>query len=1162
MKYSTIHPNRQASKRIIEKFLTLEAPDLLDEYDFLDVLNGEEPAVVLLQNFQGSFFSLEQLMQDIWSCSRTQVSDLIRIKLNSARRSMNPTSNKGLIKSTNSGRVWIPEGFFTNERTRIKNEFFPWLSTAITSVCGSFSAGKKFVQIELGRVFDRYIQGETIGCGTVVVHNTNPQALGSAVVRPVIWRGHFIRGWNVVCSATPIGTFDQVIQSERQRGSTIFIYRDPILLSGEKNLLGWSRDIVEIEKDFIQNQVHHVFVADVEPCFSSGTLLKKQSIPIWRTKKEKENNQEKPSFLCEVPAVNDFWNNLFSCGIIRLEFGSSACIEKYNLIKGKRIYSNMEIQEKNQKLIPEKTKPTASCSILSYRTKEKTKVAMTSKKKKDTSENLFGEFPEIEKNNIGPAEKKKKSAVEIHQAIDKQLEKEAQSLPDKPELSSVVSSRVEQSICLTPNKEPCGVPILPVRIDLYNKKTAFVISEIVSGLLISEKFKQSKGVIFFKQGFDWIPIRGYSESELLLHIWLIDNIEWTSGETTNLVAPLYLTPLILFRALEVLPTLTLEELPLKNFEAISGSQKLFEEDKKRPVLNLFDADIKIGGVYYLDIETSGVGEDGPLNHLKNKIELISLNDGVEGKLYSARGMSEDILKTFFEKVFSNFIVGHNLLFDLSTIYAKTGLLPEKAYDSMLAEQLILSGTIGRIPGPIFKGASLKDTLKRRLNLDVDKSEQVSDWAKEWTSEQLEYSFNDTKFLPELVVKQIEILNIQNSEVSANHVGLRNKVARLEMAMLPVCVEMTIKGIPVNLDAIELEIVTAHEKEIDRRENFLSLYPEVQNINSNVQTLKVLRSDGFDGLNLQEDTLKEFPEHIGVAALLQYKRAAQVHRNLKKYCVSVLHPNWQIIGSPPGRMSSSGPNVQNIPRYLKKIFYAPNLTLIRADYPAIELRIAAAYANERPLIDAFNSGSDPHKLTASRITGKLEENITKDERQLAKAMNYGLLYGMGAKRFQENANMEYGLNLTLDEAAEFRNKFFAAYPALKSWHNVTEKSLRQGRGIMVSTLMGRRVWHPEEDYSNALNSPIQGTSADMLKYAAVGIFSALQKLEIPEGLERPRILNLIHDEIIVVCPEKLKNSVGILVRDWMQKSAKLLLPEILTPVEVEFQEASEIGFGLK
>ena len=146
----------------------------------------------------------------------------------------------------------------------------------------------------------------------------------------------------------------------------------------------------------------------------------------------------------------------------------------------------------------------------------------------------------------------------------------------------------------------------------------------------------------------------------------------------------------------------------------------------------------------------------------------------------------------------------------------------------------------------------------------------------------------------------------------------------------------------------------------------------------------------------------------------------------------IHADYLQLGSRAGRMSCTKPNIQNLPRtetYRSCITAEPGSCIVKADYSQIELRIAAVIAQDAAMLAAYRDGQDLHTITAARLLGVAPEQVTSDNRQLAKAVNFGLLYGMGAPRLQTYARQNYRVSLTLKEAEQYRHRFFAAYAGL-------------------------------------------------------------------------------------------------------------------------------------
>ena len=259
----------------------------------------------------------------------------------------------------------------------------------------------------------------------------------------------------------------------------------------------------------------------------------------------------------------------------------------------------------------------------------------------------------------------------------------------------------------------------------------------------------------------------------------------------------------------------------------------------------------------------------------------------------------------------------------------------------------------------------------------------------------------------------------------------------------------------------------------------------------------------------------------------------------------IHTSFQNTVTATGRLSSTEPNLQNIPvrtelgAELRKMFVAPaGKVLVDADYSQIELRLLAHIAGDQAMIDGFQSGEDIHTITAAQVFGVARSEVTPLMRRSAKAVNFGIVYGISPFSLSQD------IGVTVAEAKEYMDKYFAHYAGVRAYMDaVVEQAKEQG---FVSTLYGRRRWVPELKSSNfntrsfgervALNAPIQGTAADIIKLAMIRVRDRLKA----EGLEGRLVLQ-VHDELIVECPESEAEMVCKLVEEEMEGVAALSVP---------------------
>jgi DNA polymerase-1 len=230
----------------------------------------------------------------------------------------------------------------------------------------------------------------------------------------------------------------------------------------------------------------------------------------------------------------------------------------------------------------------------------------------------------------------------------------------------------------------------------------------------------------------------------------------------------------------------------------------------------------------------------------------------------------------------------------------------------------------------------------------------------------------------------------------------------------------------------------------------------------------------------------------------------------------VHGDFKLSRTITGRMSCSDPNVQNVPRdpRFRALYRASEgRRLVIGDYSMAEMRVAAMYADEKKMLAMFEAGEDVHKLTAASLLNKPVEKVSKEERQLAKAVGFGLLFGQSARGLQRYAANTYGVEMTEDEADSYRAAWLRTYPDLRRWQRKQEDTTKAE--MAVRTRCGRarrwtsRVYEEKGGYrkTEALNTPIQGSAAEALLYSLVRLSEALRDID-------ALIINATHDEIVI------------------------------------------------
>jgi DNA polymerase-1 len=557
----------------------------------------------------------------------------------------------------------------------------------------------------------------------------------------------------------------------------------------------------------------------------------------------------------------------------------------------------------------------------------------------------------------------------------------------------------------------------------------------------------------------------------------------------------------------------------------------------------------------LDVESTG------LDPLKDRIRLLTLDaQGCNGgrivfviDLFSIPDDTD--LRPLFDALAGVEVVGHNLAFDIRFL-ARHGFVPGKVFDTLLASQVLDAGA--REPDGGRRSHKLEKVLVRELGITIDKSEQTSDWSGSLTAAQLAYAAADVRYLVPLADA------IRTKPI---YTGCE-RALEIEIRALP---GIASAG-PVTMDRAAWLAAAAKAKDNQKRlaQEMDALVPNGANLfscrnwNSPDQVVVAFASVGVTLTSTDDDTLAGI-DHPLAATLRNYRAAAKLNGTygrkwLDKHAPDgVVLPNWHQCGTDTGRMSCSDPNLQQVPRedptYRQCFIAPPGKVLVKADYSQIELRIAAVLAGDERMLQAYRDGEDLHTLTATNLTGKKQADVTKADRQLAKAVNFGLLYGMGPAGLQTYAKKSFGVGLSLDEAKRHRDGFFALYPGLEKWHAQTRREVDRRRRKdptgthVVYTLATRpRVLALSKrtadgrlypNLTEALNTPVQGTGADGLKAAIAHLWE--RRADCPTA--RPVLF--VHDEIVVEVPE----TDVLAAKEWLVKAMTDGMAPLIAPVPV-------------
>lgn len=500
---------------------------------------------------------------------------------------------------------------------------------------------------------------------------------------------------------------------------------------------------------------------------------------------------------------------------------------------------------------------------------------------------------------------------------------------------------------------------------------------------------------------------------------------------------------------------------------------------------------------------------------------------------------------------------HNAKFDLTVLERHGIVVQPPIFDTMIAAWLG-----NNAPGVRY---GLKDLAREKLNIQMTEiSELIGSGQKQITMAQVPVE-KVTPYAAADVDMTLRLASPVETMLHASDEAAWEIFQELELPLIYVLKDMELAGVKLDIEALrQMSMQVGRElAELERK------IGEAARVNFNVNSTQQLSDVLFKRLKLSTTGLSTTKsghystaagvleslagEHPIINLILEQRTLAKLKSTYVDAMPALvdpktgrLHTTYNQIGISTGRLSSSSPNLQNIPirtergREIRRAFVAePGWRLISADYSQVELRILAHIAEDPALLSAFANDEDIHAATAANVLKIALAEVTSDQRRIAKTVNFGIIYGQTAYGLARSTGM------SKEEAAAFIEAYFEKYPGVKHYIEET-KRLAAAQGY-VTTLRGRR-----RDFSNlanlpegpqrsaaereAINSPIQGSAADIMKQAMIDLHTAIRERKL-----RSRILLQVHDELVLEAPEDEVLEAAELTRKVMREAYPLKVP---------------------
>jgi DNA polymerase I - 3'-5' exonuclease and polymerase domains len=510
---------------------------------------------------------------------------------------------------------------------------------------------------------------------------------------------------------------------------------------------------------------------------------------------------------------------------------------------------------------------------------------------------------------------------------------------------------------------------------------------------------------------------------------------------------------------------------------------------------------------FIDTETTDLYGDIVLLQLYQE----NMNDVL---IVNTKNISKNTILQYL-KSFKH-IVGYNLQYDWEVL----GATFEDVKDKYFYDDLYFASKIIYYDQESF---GLYDILNNVLKLDIKinkkQMQKQGFGGLFFTKDQLEYAATDVLYLPRLYKA---ILNLDNKFFT------HNRVYRMDLFVSKMMLDIHKVGLKVNKQKLYERKSELESKLKSFRFSFNPLSPQ--------QVAKVLNTPKADKEVLLDLAYKG---NETAKQILEYRKTAKLLNFIDKFDKDRVYGKFNVAGAKSGRMTCSDENIQQIPRELRDVFgftEDEDKVYVVADFPQIELRLAALIWQEQNMIKAFKEGIDLHKYTASVIYNKDMEAVEKLERQISKSANFGLLYGMSGRTFAKYVYTNTGIALSEDEGDFIKHKWLETYPMIARKHQQVKEKLYSANYYESTTILGRK--YRTQSFNEALNLQIQGSGAELLKQTLISLKQKYPSLD---------IANVIHDEIIIECDKAEAQDIANDLKQEMEQAWDMICSKAKIPI---------------
>lgn len=534
--------------------------------------------------------------------------------------------------------------------------------------------------------------------------------------------------------------------------------------------------------------------------------------------------------------------------------------------------------------------------------------------------------------------------------------------------------------------------------------------------------------------------------------------------------------------------------------------------------------------------SDGLGESNPR---RGQLRLLALAPEGQEPVILEVGRWKDFPTELADALSLTRWIMHDAQRTLTWMDLHYQLQPPEFFCTLTASRLLTAGS---------EQANDLESLAARYRLHIPEPPDSDEWGGLFlSSAQMHHLVTQVQTIAALHTKLLR--DIEQAGLAP--------ILELECRLLPVVLQMEKAGLPMDRQRLESINQQLRRQLLEDTTHLRAVFGVKDlNFSSPSQVLAALQERGIEVPDTREKTLLECQEETLIPALLAYRSTEKQWQQARSLLLATgvenrIHPAFDPLGTDTGHFASGAPNLQNVARGLVRSAFraVPARRLIIGEYAQAELRAVAAWSQDEHLRLVLAAGGDPHLATAAVILNREASTLSPAQRALGKCINLGWMYGQGAETWVATAREKYGLRFSVEEAMVVRDRFFDRYRQIAAWHQKSWKMVQEGADEIRTPLGRRRLVSPTANrwnrFTSFVTTPIQGGTADGLKWAMLGVSQALPS--------SAALVATVQDALIVEAAAEDAHDVALLVQEKMLEGMARGFPGLQAEVRVRIGE---------